>query len=140
MWKGVLYLEEIVYSQNDNRRESKTQKEIRAAATSVLSDLSWNLTQIARETYAVALNANWSPSDPELRNLAFILYGHPLTTVFHLENMFNHILTVIRRLRKNLSMNKLLAVIYMQFTLTVKHSPFPNAGLHCFWTLAKGVP
>jgi hypothetical protein len=108
IWTGVLRLESIVYGSEG--RLSKREKEIKALAANVLSDISWNATQIAREAYAVALECNFDPNDEELRALAYSLYGHPLTTQFHLENVFNHLLTVIRRLRKNLSMNKCLTV------------------------------
>lgn len=56
-------------------------------------------------------DGNWDARDSEARDLGFCLYGRPLTTIFHLENVFNHLATVIRRIRKNAKMNRQSAVI-----------------------------
>ena len=82
---------------------SKREKD---ALAQMLLLVAWNRTQIAREAIGVCEKAGWDPENSELRELVLCLYGRPATTIFHLENIFNHLSTIIKRLRKNSKMNR----------------------------------
>ena len=71
--------------------------------------LAWNKTQVAREGCGVCRAADWKYADPELRAFVFSLYARPATTIYHLENVFNHLSTIIKRLRKNAKINRSMA-------------------------------
>lgn len=103
IWQAVINLEDIVLERTPADQFTHLQKKL---LQELLTTLAWNHGQLARESYKVCDEGNWDPFDEEIRDLAFALYARPLSTIYHLENVFNQLSTVVKRLRKNLVMNR----------------------------------
>ena len=101
IWDAVAEAEKIVTGQQEATAS------VRASLKQCLKDMSWNVTQVAREVLSVCSSGGWSPDNEEIRKLGFAMWGRPASTKHHLEDVFSHLSAVSKRQNKNLVMNRL---------------------------------
>ena len=101
VWRAVLRAEHLLA--NGALEEADA-----AALKSLMQDLAWNNLQVARESYLVAEQCAWRPSDTRFRAQVSALLGGPCQTKFELEDLFAHLASVARASNLPVAMNKRL--------------------------------
>ncbi|CAE8701071.1 unnamed protein product [Polarella glacialis] len=96
VWAAILMMEDVVL------KHVAVSAGVFKAAKRCLNDVAWNCSQVARETYAVCLQAAWSHTDEQLREQSFAIFARPHNTKFFLEDAFGNLADVGKRASKGM--------------------------------------
>ena len=104
-WQRVV-LETLLEAQqyietNDN--------EVATSVAQALKDVQFHEWQVVLECLAAGQQSNWCSNDPEVRDIAFSLFGSPPNTKWSCEDVFSHLASITERQTKGVNkLNKSL--------------------------------